>query len=116
VDELPDRTVINLQPALGELCDQPAQGEISLGSFQHPYAVFARNRLLPVAAHFAGCHTAGLALPSYPSNGRADGNPELFSRLIAGQPAANHRCNDPLPKILRVRLAHPCWPPAQPAW
>jgi len=76
--------------------------------------MFTRNRLPPVPAHLAGRYAAGLALPSHPSNGRADGNPELLARLIAGQPAGYNRCNNPLPKILRVRLAHPCWPPAQP--
>jgi hypothetical protein len=33
MDELPYRPVINLQPALSELGDQAAQGEITLGSF-----------------------------------------------------------------------------------
>ena len=45
MDELSYRPVINLQPALGELGDQVAQGEISLGSFQHPDTVLVRNRL-----------------------------------------------------------------------
>src|SRR6185312_13969889 len=73
------------------------------------------NRLRPVTTHLARRHAAGLSSPSHPSNGRADGNPELFGRPIAGQPASLDRRNHPLPKIVRVRLAHPCWPPAQPA-
>jgi hypothetical protein len=32
VDELPYRTVINLQPALSEFDDQAAQGKVSLDS------------------------------------------------------------------------------------
>jgi hypothetical protein len=36
MDELPYSPVINLQPALGEFGDQAAQGEVSLGSLQHP--------------------------------------------------------------------------------
>jgi hypothetical protein len=32
MDELPYRAVINLQPALSELGDQAAQGEVSLDS------------------------------------------------------------------------------------
>src|SRR5262245_1783391 len=63
MDELPYRTVINLQPAIRELGDQAAQGEVSLGSFQHPDTVLARNRLRPVAAHLAGRYAAGLSLP-----------------------------------------------------
>src|ERR1700747_2741709 len=54
MDELPHRAVVDLQPALGELGDQAAQGEVSLGPFQHPDTVFAGNRLLPVPAHLAG--------------------------------------------------------------
>jgi hypothetical protein len=99
MDELPYRTVINLQPALSELGDQAAQGEVSLDSFYHPGTVFAGNRLRPVAAHLARRHAAGLSLPSHPSNRRADGNPELLGCLIAGQPAGDNRCNQPLPKI-----------------
>jgi hypothetical protein len=91
MDELPYRPVINLQPALGELGDQAAQGEISLGSFQYPDTVLARNRLWPVPAHLAGRHAAALSLPPHPSNGRAHGNPELLGRLIARQPAADNR-------------------------
>jgi hypothetical protein len=99
MDELPHRPIINLQPALGELGDQAAQGEISLGSFQHKDPVPARNRLWPVAAHLAGRNATGLSLPPHPSNGRADRNPELLGRLIARQPAGQNRCNHPLAKI-----------------
>jgi hypothetical protein len=41
VDELPNRTVVDLQSALSEFDDQATQGEISLGSLQHPDTVFA---------------------------------------------------------------------------
>jgi hypothetical protein len=99
MDELPYRTVINLQPALGELGHQAAQGEVSLGSFQRPDTVFAGNRLRSVAAYLAGRHAAGLALPSHPQNGRADSNLELLGGLIARQPAAHNRGNYPLPKV-----------------
>jgi hypothetical protein len=99
VDELPYRPVINLQSALGELGDQAAQGEISLGPFQHKDTMIARNRLLPVAAHLARRHATGLSLPSHPSDGCADRNPELLGRPIAGQPASQNRGNYPLAKI-----------------
>jgi len=99
MDELPNRTVINLQPALGELGHQAAQREVSLGSFQRPGTMFAGNRLRLVAAHLVGRHAAGLALPPHPSNGRADSNPELLGCPIAGQPAVLNRRNHPLPKI-----------------
>jgi hypothetical protein len=62
--------------------------------------MFAGNHLRPVAAHLAGRHAAGLSLPSHPSNGRADGNSELFGRSIARQSASLNRRNHPLPKIL----------------
>ena len=92
MDELPHRAVVNLQPAFGEFGNQPAQGEIAhLDPFQHPDTVFARNRLRPVPSHFARHEAAGLSLPSYPSNGRADGNPELFGRLIARQPSLKEK-------------------------
>src|SRR5947209_10270330 len=116
MDELPHRTVINLQSAPRELGDQPAQGKVPLDSFQRPDTVFTGNRLRPVAANLTGCNAAGLSMPAHPSNCRADGNLELPGCPIARQTAGLNRGNNPLSKIQRVWLAHPCWPPTQPAW
>jgi hypothetical protein len=46
-----------------------------------------------------GLWLAGLALPSHPSSGRTDSNPELLGWPIAGQPGGQNRRNHPLPKI-----------------
>ncbi len=99
MDELPHRAVIDLQPALGEFADQPAQCEISiLDPLQQPDPVFARNRFWLVATYLARLNAAGLAKAPRPADRRADANPELFCRLIARQAALNRR-NHPLPKI-----------------
>jgi hypothetical protein len=43
MDELPDRAIIDLQPALAEFDDKPAQGEVAvLDPLQQPEAVRAR--------------------------------------------------------------------------
>jgi len=50
VDEVPDRPIIDLEAALGEFGDKPAQGEVpGLGALQQPGTVLARNclRLCP---------------------------------------------------------------------
>src|SRR6266545_338055 len=117
MDELPDRAVIHLQPALAELGDEPAQGEVSvLDPLQEPGRVLARNRLRLVTAHLARRNAPGLTLALHPVNGGADANPELLRSPVTRQPAGHDRRNHPLPKINRVRFAHPCWPPSQPAW
>ena len=109
MDKLPDRTVINLQPPLGELGDKAAQGEVSLNPLQKKDTMFARNRLWPVAAHLARRHATGLSLPAHPSDRRANGNPELLSCLVAGQPSvttpATTRSEDPLNKACPSMLA-----------
>src|SRR5579862_6521265 len=55
VDELPHRTVVDLQPARGKLADEPAQGEIAVPDpLRQPDRALARNPLRLVAAHLAG--------------------------------------------------------------
>src|ERR1700726_3794806 len=51
MDELPDRAVIDLQPAFGEFGDKPAQGEVRFNPLQQPTAIFTRDRLRLVPAH-----------------------------------------------------------------
>src|SRR5437763_1273300 len=54
VDKSPDRAVVNLQTALGELAHQPEQGEVLLlDPCQQPSAVLARDRAGLVAADLA---------------------------------------------------------------
>lgn len=55
LDELPDRTIVNLQPKLSELGDQAAQGKSRLGSARR--AIYHRAKLagdihLRVCANF----------------------------------------------------------------
>src|SRR5690242_8585764 len=117
VDELPNRSVIDLQSALGKFSHQTTYREITvLDPLQQPLTVSAGDRFRFVAAHLTWRDTSGLAQPVDPTDRRADTNPELLGCLITRQPAALDRSNNPLPKLQRVRLAHPCWPPSQPAW
>src|SRR5229473_7703730 len=54
VHEAPDRSVINLETALGKFDHQPAQGEVLLlRPFQQPGTMLARNRLRLVPAHLS---------------------------------------------------------------
>ena len=49
---------------------------------------------------------------AHPSDRRVDAHPEMLRRLVARHAARLNRCDHPLAKIDRVRLAHPYWPPA----
>src|ERR1700760_2043904 len=116
MDELPYRTVIDLQAALGKFGHEPAQGEVAFpNALSQPDGMFARDRLWLVTAHLAGFDAAGLVLALGPIDGRANRDPKLFGGLIAGHAAFDRRHN-PLPKVKRIRGSHPCWPPSQPAW
>ena len=112
MNEVPHRVVIDFQPAPSKFSHEPAQGEIvGPDPLRQPDRMVPRNRLRFVPAHLARCDAAGLIDPLHPVNGRADRDPKLFGGPIAGHATLN-RCNHPLPKVLRVRLAHPCWPPS----
>src|SRR5262249_21725706 len=82
---------------------------------QPPKAMLARTLLRFVSAHLARRDAARLAQKLDPINGGTDPNSELLRRSIAGHAAALNRSNHPFAKVHRVRLAHPCWPPSQPA-
>src|SRR5436190_2235147 len=117
VHKLPDRAVIDLQPALSQLGHQAAEREVATpGPPQDPQPMLAGNRPRSVTAHLARRNAAGLLLAPDPVDCGTDANAEMFGRLIARHPAVQNSCNHPLAKIKRIRLAHPCWPPSQPAW
>src|SRR5262249_50086740 len=104
------------QAALGKLGNETAYGEIAVPDpLRQPDRVLSRNRLRLVPAHLARLNATGLLDPLHPADGSADRDPKLLGGPIAGHPASDCR-HDTLAEIQRIRLAHPCWPPIQPAW
>jgi hypothetical protein len=100
VDEVPDRPIIDLEAALGQFGDKPAQGEVPcLGALQQPSTVLARNRLRFVPTHLSRRNAAGLAQPPHPHNRRADAYAKLRSRLVARHASSLNRGNHALTKI-----------------
>jgi hypothetical protein len=84
VDEFPDRAIIDLEAALGELGHQSAQSEVSrLDPLQQPEPVLPRNLLRLVPTHLARRHATGLTLALNPVDGGTDPYSELFRRPIA---------------------------------
>src|SRR6266478_6440037 len=112
MDELPDRPIVDLQPALGEFGDKPTQGEVPCpGALQQPITVLPRNLLRLVPTHLARRNAASLSEAPNPENGRVDAHPKLRRRPVTGQATLIDGRNHPLAKIHRIRFAHPCWPP-----
>jgi hypothetical protein len=100
VDEVPDRPVIDLEAALGEFGDKPAQGKVlCLCALQQPSTVLARNCLRLVPAHLPRRDASGLTQASHPDNRSADAHAESCRRLVAGQASSLNRSNDALAKI-----------------
>jgi len=100
VNEVPDCPVIDLEPAIGEFGDKPAQGEVPcLDALQQPCTVLARNRLRLVPTHLSRRNAAGLTQAPHPDNRRADAYAELCRRLVAGQASSLNRGNHPFAKI-----------------
>src|SRR5580658_3011227 len=98
VNKIPHRPIIDLKPALSQFGHQPAQGEGPV-----PDAPRQKSRVL-----------AGDRLGLMPAH-RARRDPEARRRLMPRQPFLQNRSHRALAKIHRIRLAHPYWPPAQPA-
>jgi hypothetical protein len=117
MDELPHRAIVDLEATLGELGHQPAQREVAaLDPLQQPDAVFTRNLLRLVPAHLARREAAGLTQALDPVNDGTDPHSELLRCPIARHAAGLNRRNHPFAQVHRIRFAHPCWPPSQPAW
>src|SRR5258706_12196634 len=86
MDEVPDRPIIDLEAALGEFGDQPAQGEVPcLCALQQPGTLLTRNGLRLVPAHLPPRNAAGLAQAPHPDNRRADADAKLRRYPRAGQ-------------------------------
>lgn len=65
-----------------------------------------RFRLMP--AHLARRHAASLLIALNPDDDRAHRHRELGRSLVPRQPAFQNRSHNPLTKIRRIRLSHPC--------
>ncbi len=116
MDEGPDRTIVHLQPALGELGHQPAQGEVFLlDPGQKPGTVLAGKRPRLVAADLARLDAAGLALPIHPPDRRTHTDAKLRRSPVTGQPAPLNRRNHPLSKIKAIGSRHEILASSQPA-
>src|SRR6478736_6873536 len=114
--EVPHRVIVDLQAASSKLGNEPPYSEIAVPDpLRQPNRVVSRNRLRLMTAHLTRLNAAGLLYPLHPTDCCADRDPKLLGCLIAGHPALD-RGHDTLAKIQRIRLAHPCWPPTQPAW
>lgn len=84
MEEVPHRPIIDLKATLGELSDEPTDGEVfPIDPLQKPDAVRAGDRLRLVTAHLARCHTAGLPEQPNPRDRRADADAKLRSRLAS---------------------------------
>jgi hypothetical protein len=84
MEEVPHRTIIDFKAMLGELGDEPADGEAFLSNpLQKPDAVLTSDRLRLVAAHLARCNTAGIPQQPNPGDHRANADAKLRSRLAS---------------------------------
>src|SRR5215218_3646316 len=112
VDELPDRAVVDLEAALGELSHEPAQGEVPLPAApDQPVAMRAGDLLRLVAADLARRDAAGGRDPLHPVDRRAVADAETGRRLPTREPFLRHRRHNTLAKIHRISSTHPGWPP-----
>jgi hypothetical protein len=109
MDEVPHRSVIDLEAALGELGNEPAQGKIFfLDPKKQPGAVLVRNCLRPMAAHLAGHNAAGFLEAPDLIDHRADPDGKMSCRLSPRHAALQNCRNNSLSQISRIWSSHPC--------
>jgi hypothetical protein len=101
MNEVPHRVVIDLEPALGQLIDQPADRKILLvAPLNQPLAIFTLNLFRTVAAHFPGRAAARLPVPLNPTDHGARDHAKARRRLPTRHFLLNNRFNRTFPKIL----------------
>src|SRR5271157_1600217 len=99
--EVPYRVVVDLQAALRQFGDQPAQGKVPCtASLDQPVAMAARNRARLMTAHLTGSNATGLPEAVHPVDCRANRHPELRRCRVPRYPAPLNRRNNSLSKIL----------------
>src|SRR3984893_18003749 len=107
VDEVPHRSVVDLKAALGELSDQPPQGEVLLlGPSQQPSTMLACDRLRLVPAHLAWRNAARFPQAPNPIDDRADAHAKMRRRLAPRYATLLNRRNHPYTKIQGIGSAH----------
>jgi hypothetical protein len=112
VHEIPHRSIIDLKTARGEFGHQSAQGEGAVPDApRQKDRVLAGDRLGLVPAYLTWSDAARLAKAPDPIDHRARHNAKSRRRLMPREPALQNRPYRALPKIHRIRLSHPYWPP-----
>src|ERR1700722_6618859 len=116
VNEIPHRSIVRPKAPSSELRDQSAQSEGAfLDAPRQKRSVLASNRLGLLPAHLARRDAPRFLNASDPIDHRARRNPKSRRRLMPRQPVSQNCRHRALTKIHRIRLTHPCWPPAQSA-
>src|SRR6185437_487269 len=113
VDELPHRTVIDLETTLGrQLGHQPAQGKVGHpAALDKPITVLARNPAWLVASHLTRLDATGPPKPIDPADRGTHRHTETRRRPIAGHAPLHGRHHAPA-QVLRIGCCHRCWPPS----
>ena len=78
----PHRSVVDLDPAFGQLGPKAAQRKVFLRALQQPRPVLTNQLARPVPAHFARSHTARRLVPMQPFDCRAHRNAKTPRRCV----------------------------------
>ena len=97
MNEFPHRAVVDLETALGQLRNQPAQREVAyMASLHQPVPMRPRNRLGLVATHLTWDRAPGQTKPLHPLDGTAHRDAKPRRRLVTRHPLLLNRRNHSL--------------------
>jgi hypothetical protein len=116
VNEIAHRPIARLKAPIGELGDPSAQSKGALvdAPRQKP-SLLASTRLGLTPADLARRDAPRFPNAPHPIDHCTRRNPKSPRRLRPRQPVSQNCRHRALTNIHRIRLAHPCWPPAQSA-
>jgi len=103
VDERPDRSVVDVQTALGQLGDQATQGEATRTTTdEQPVPMLARNFPRLVATHLPRRGASGSTVAIQPPDRRTHPDPEPRSRRVTRGTTVLDGSDNPLPQVHRI--------------
>jgi hypothetical protein len=113
--EAPNGPIVYLQAALAEFDHKTPQGEVrSGGPLAKKDGMVAQQDARPVATHLPSRSASGRPQPLRPLHDTRHAHAKR-RRNRSNRFTRQHASDNPLTKIKRIGLGHPCWPPIQPA-
>ncbi len=113
MNKRPQRSVVDLHSALGQLGPKTAQRKVCLCTLQQPFLMLAGQLARSINTHFGSSHTARRVMPLQPFDCHAHRNAKTLRRCAArhDNPLVSTASNTRLRRSIEHGRGISCWPP-----